>query len=33
MAIVVVDNNPGEFAEAYWEINSLKIYKPHGLLR
>lgn len=28
-----VDNNPDEFTEAYWEINSLKIYTPHGLLR
>ncbi|KAJ8590237.1 glycoside hydrolase family 16 protein [Rhizopogon salebrosus TDB-379] len=23
-----VDNNPSEFSDAYWEINSLKIYSP-----
>ncbi|KAG1746159.1 glycoside hydrolase family 16 protein [Suillus lakei] len=28
-----VDNNPHEFTEAYWEINSLKIYTPSDLLR
>jgi hypothetical protein len=28
-----VDDNPDKFTEAYWEINSLKIYTPHGLLR
>lgn len=28
-----VDNNPHEFADAYWEINSLKIYQSRGLLR
>jgi hypothetical protein len=33
MTIAVVDNNPHEFADAYWEINSLMIYQPHGLLR
>jgi hypothetical protein len=22
----VVDNNPSAFAEAYWEINSLRVY-------
>lgn len=27
-----VDNNPHEFADAYWEINSLKIYTPTGIL-
>jgi hypothetical protein len=24
----VVDNNPSAFAEAYWEINSLRVYTP-----
>ena len=24
----VVDNNPSDFAEAYWEINSLRVYTP-----
>jgi hypothetical protein len=23
-----VDNNPGEFSKAYWEINSLRVYTP-----
>ena len=23
---IVVNNNPSEFAEAYWEINSLRVY-------
>jgi hypothetical protein len=23
-----VDNNPSAFSEAYWEINSLRIYTP-----
>jgi hypothetical protein len=25
---IVVDNNPTEFVNAYWEINSLRIYTP-----
>lgn len=25
---VVVDNNPGAFAEAYWTVNSLRVYTP-----
>ena len=25
---VVVDNHPEEFANAYWEINSLLVYTP-----
>ena len=24
----VVNNNPSAFAEAYWEINSLRVYTP-----
>jgi len=24
----VVDQNPGAFADAYWEINSLRVYTP-----
>lgn len=24
----VVDNNPSKFAEAYWQINSLRVYTP-----
>jgi hypothetical protein len=24
----VVDNNPTAFSEAYWEINSLRVYTP-----
>ncbi len=24
----VVNNNPIAFAEAYWEINSLRVYTP-----
>jgi hypothetical protein len=25
---LVVDNNPIAFGEAYWEINSLRVYTP-----
>lgn len=26
-----VANNPGDFGDAYWEINSIKIYQPQPL--
>ena len=28
LALAVVDNNPAAFANAYWEINSLRVYTP-----
>jgi hypothetical protein len=27
-ALLVVDQNPELFADAYWEINSLRVYTP-----
>ena len=27
-SIADVDSNPGEFSEAYWEINALRVYTP-----
>ena len=27
-ALPVVDQNPGAFADAYWEVNSLRVYTP-----
>jgi len=32
MNISVVDQNPGAFSEAYWEINSLRVYTPFWTL-
>jgi len=27
-ALPVVDQNPGAFVDAYWEVNSLRVYTP-----